>query len=146
MSSDMTASFFPIGQQQVRQALTTSIDMRESSTPELRRALVIERDDDYAALIATLLGKEGWQALRERDTRSGLDRLNAERGVAFEIILVNTPADPINGGRSALSALRGASRAPLIALCDEETTDERAEQGIMQAMEDADYNLSLIHI
>jgi DNA-binding response OmpR family regulator len=107
----------------------------------LRRALIIERDDDYAALMATLLHREGWEAQRERDARDGLRRLTEEENARFDVILVNTPADPINGGRSALGAIRGASDAPLIALCDEDPTGEELERGVEQAVQDADYNL-----
>jgi DNA-binding response OmpR family regulator len=106
-----------------------------------RRALVIERDDDYAALIAALLNREGWEAQRERDAGGGLQRLAEDAGRAFDVILVNTPVEPVNGGRPALSAIRGASDAPLIALCDEDNSEERIEQGIEQAIEGADYNL-----
>jgi len=126
---------------QIEHVLSTSTGVAKAAGHPLRRALVIERDDDYAAMIAALLNREGWEAQRERDTGAGLRRLTEENASLFDVILVNTPADPINGGRSALGAIRGASSAPLIALCDEETTDERIEQGVQQAVEDADYNL-----
>ncbi len=107
----------------------------------LRRALIIERDDDYAALMATLLHRDGWDAQRERDPGAGLRRLTEHEDAAFDVILVNTPADPITGGGSALSAIRGASNAPLIAVCDEDPTEEEIERGVEQAVQDADYNL-----
>ena len=110
-------------------------------TDLLRRALIIEQDDDYAALMSTLLDREGWQSLRERDPLSGLDHLKQDAKPGFDIILVSTPAEPVNGGLSTLSAIRGASTAPLIALCDEDASEERIERGVTQAVELADYNL-----
>ncbi|HEU5315278.1 MAG TPA: response regulator transcription factor [Chloroflexota bacterium] len=107
----------------------------------LRRALIIESDDDYASLMSSLLHREGWEFQRERDPLAGLERLTGGTSDQFDVILVNTPAEPDNGGRSALSALRGASDAPLIALCTEDASEERLEQGITQAVELADYNL-----
>lgn len=121
--------------------LSSSADELVDADRASRRALIIERDDDYASLISSLLTREGWEALRERDAGAGLARLTADEKTEFDVVLVNTPVDPINGARSALSALRGATRAPLIALCDEEATDERVEQGVQQAVDDADYNL-----
>ena len=126
---------------QIEHVLSTPHGGAKAADQPKRRALVIERDDDYAAMIAALLNREGWDALRERDTDAGLQRLTEENAKLFDVILVNTPADPINGGISALGAIRGLSAAPLIALCDEETTDERMEQGVQQAIDDADYNL-----
>jgi len=111
------------------------------STNALRRALIIERDDDYAALMAGLLHRDGWDAQRERDPGAGLRRLTEQDDARFDVILVNAPAEPINGGGSALSAIRGASSAPLIALCEEDPTDEEIERGVEQAVQDADYNL-----
>lgn len=110
-------------------------------TDALRRALIIERDDDYAALISSLLDRDGWDILRERDPLSGLEQLRERTASTFDIILVSTPAEPLTGGHSTLSAIRGASNAPLIALCDEEASEERMEQGVLQAIELADYNL-----
>ena len=103
-----------------------------------RRALIIERDDEYAALITSLLRRDGWESLRERDPLAGLERLTQGGAEPFDVILVSTPVD---GGRSALGALRGASEAPVIAICDEEASEERMEQGVTQAIELADYNL-----
>lgn len=138
----MTASLFLSGNHKSGfvDTLATSTGAGEAGRAR-RRALVIERDDDYASLISSLLGREGWESMRERDTHGGLERLTEERAKQFDVILVNTPADPVNGGRSALSAIRGASTAPLIALCDDESSDDRVEQGVQQAIEDADYNL-----
>ena len=110
-------------------------------TDASRRALIIEGDDDYAALMTTLLDREGWESLRERDPLSGLEQLRQGQGSGFDVILVSTPAEPSNGGHTTLSAIRGASTAPLIALCEEETSEERMEQGVTQALELADYNL-----
>jgi DNA-binding response OmpR family regulator len=107
----------------------------------LRRALIIEHDDDYATLMASLLNREGWESQRERDPLRGLERLTGGAAERFDVILVNTPAEPVSGGRSALSAIRGASTAPLIALCTEDANEDRLEQGITQAVELADYNL-----
>jgi two-component system response regulator VicR len=112
-----------------------------SAVRRVGRVLVIERDDDYAALIATLLQRDGWESQRERDPRAGLRRLNAADAPPFDVILVSTPAEPIDGGESSLSALRSASHAPLIALCDEESGNDRLEQAVEQAVEAADYNL-----
>ena len=110
-------------------------------TDALRRALIIERDDDYAALISALLDREGWVSLRERDPQSGLEQLRESANPHFDVILVSTPAEPINDGHSTLSAIRGASTAPLIALCDDEANEERIERGVTQSIELADYNL-----
>ena len=110
-------------------------------TDASRRALIIEGDDDYAALMSTLLDREGWESLRERDPLSGLEQLKQSPSPDFDVILVSTPAEPLNGGQSTLSAIRGASSAPLIALCDETASEERMEQGVEQAIELADYNL-----
>lgn len=112
-----------------------------TETSALRRALIIEHDDDYAALMAALLHREGWEAQRERNPKEGLRRLTEQENDRFDVILVNTPAEPINGSRSALSAIRGASDAPLIALCNEDPTGEEIERGVEQAVQDADYNL-----
>ena len=106
------------------------------------RALLVERDDDYAALMAALLRREGWQAERERDARAGLERLTSGPvGGTFDVVLVNTPAEPLDDGRSALSAIRNSTTAPVIALCTEETRDDVVERGVEEALEDADYNL-----
>ncbi|MGI8424474.1 MAG: winged helix-turn-helix transcriptional regulator [Chloroflexota bacterium] len=111
-------------------------------TGDLRRALLIEHDDEYAALISSLLVREGWETLRERDPLSGLEQLSQNGGSRFDVILVNTPTEPVNGGQSALSALRGASSAPLIALSEEDGSEDRLEQGVTQALELVDYSLA----
>jgi DNA-binding response OmpR family regulator len=107
----------------------------------LRRALIIESDDDYATLMSALLHRDGWESLRERDPLAGLEHLTAGSPRRFDVILVNTPAEPVDGGKSALSAIRGASSAPLIALCQEDVSEERVAQGVEEAVEHADYNL-----
>jgi DNA-binding response OmpR family regulator len=106
-----------------------------------RRALIIEADDDYAALVSTLLNREGWETKRERDSNAGLRTLDSESPAGFGVILVNTPAEPIAGGDSALDAIRSATTAPMIAMCDEDASGDRLERGVQQAMEKADYNL-----
>ena len=113
----------------------------EPMTDSFRRALIIEGDDDYASLMTALLDREGWESQRERDPLSGLEQLRQAAHHKFDVILVSTPAEPVNGGHSTLSAIRGASTAPLIALCDEDASEERIEQGVVQALELADYNL-----
>ena len=106
-----------------------------------RRALIIEGDEDYAAFMTSLLDREGWESRRERDPLSGLEQLRQDENARFDVILVSTPAEPVNGGDSTLSAIRSASSAPLIALCDEDASPERIEQGVAQSVELADYNL-----
>src|SRR5687767_14636409 len=69
-----------------------------SLTDASRRALLIEGDDEYAALMSTLLDREGWEISRERDPLSGLEQLQAGPNPDFDVILVSTPAEPANGG------------------------------------------------
>jgi DNA-binding response OmpR family regulator len=120
--------------------LETVVSQNSALSPA-RRALIIEADDDYAALMSTLLNRDGWESQRASDPGAGLKTLSAKAPEDFGVILVNTPAEPLNGSASALSAIRSASTAPLIAICDEESAGDRVDQAVQQEIESADYNL-----
>ena len=98
------------------------------------RALVVEVDDDYAALTSALLRRDGWQVEIEPDGRAALQRLHAD---GFNVVLVDTASSTLDDGRSLLAEIRDASDAPVIVLSAQEEREEIVEQ----ALESADYDL-----
>lgn len=98
------------------------------------RALVIERDEDYADLTAALLRRDGWEVELEQDGSAALQRLS---GDGFNVVFVATSQFTLESGRSLLAEIRGASDAPVIALSKQEDQDEIVEQ----LLQGADYDL-----
>ncbi|HEV2125424.1 MAG TPA: response regulator transcription factor [Chloroflexota bacterium] len=144
MTQTVSIGKVPAGAEEARFFATPSPGggVSQHAVANQRRALIIERDDDYADWMSALLRREGWEYHRERDTHAGLQRLTGPATGAYDVVLINTPADPVTGTHSPLSAIRASCNAPLIALCEEDTSPSDLEEGIEQAVKDADYNLT----
>lgn len=106
---------------------------RRRSTPP-GRTLLIENDDDYASIITTLLQRDGWQVDWQRSPEEALQRLGADR---YDLVLVNTSLAGQSSNGSALSRIRLATEAPVIAL----TRQDEHEEVVQQVLESADYEL-----
>ena len=98
------------------------------------RALVVERDESYAALASTLLRRDGWEVELEPDGPAALQRLHAD---GYNVVLVDTAAAMLENGESLLAQIRGASDAPVIVLSAQEDREEVVEE----ALDRADYDL-----
>ena len=95
--------------------------------------LVVEPDDEYAALMETLLRQVGWSADREVNGAAAL-REASER--EYVLALVDSGV-MLESGVSLLRELRSATSMPLIALSGEED----GESAVRRAIEHADYEL-----
>jgi DNA-binding response OmpR family regulator len=98
------------------------------------RALLIESDEAYAALVMALLHRDGWEVEVAPDGSAALQRLH---GDGFGIVLVDSAAAMLEPGASLLAEIRGASDAPVIVL----STQEDQEDVVEEALERADYDL-----
>src|SRR5687767_7898714 len=96
------------------------------------RALLVEPDDEYAALVVQLLGRMGGEA-----ERVGADEALAAAGNSgLAVALVDAEA-VTRSGRSVLRELREGTTLPMIAL----SRADGDEEEVRRAMEQADFEL-----
>lgn len=96
------------------------------------RALLVEPDEEYAALVEQLMGRMGGEA-----ERVGPDEaLGAARGDGHTVALVD--AEAVTGsGQSVLRELREGTTLPMIALSRADSSEEE----VRRVMEQADFEL-----
>jgi two-component system response regulator VicR len=120
---------------QLSQGLVAELGPAPQRGPRVSgRALLIEHDDDYAALITTLLQRDGWQVERAQRVEDALRRL---AGAEFRLVIADTEVDPPEQGPSSLARVRDATSAPIIAL----SAPDQPEDIVQRTLEVADYDL-----
>ena len=96
------------------------------------RALLVEPDDEYAALVSVLLSRANGEVVRV-EADEALARAT-EDGLAVALV---DASQVTRSGRSVLRELREGTTLPLIALSDTDGGDDE----VRRAMEHADYEL-----
>ena len=104
----------------------------EAVGKERLRALVVEPDDEYAALAEAVLSRAGVEAVRA----AAEDALEVARAGGVAVGVVDAEL-VLGSGRSLLRELREGASLPLVAL----SSADVGEEVVRRAMEHADYEL-----
>ncbi len=98
------------------------------------RVLVVERDPDYADIIAILLGRDSLEVDVASSASEALEKLTAD---GYGLIFLSSKVNAMDEGSSLLQRIRQNSIVPIIALND----PNEEEPSLSLVLEGADYDL-----